>query len=42
METGDVELNGLITGTYPLRDAAAAFAEYERAPERVLRLLIVA
>ena len=38
---GDVTLDGLITASYPLDEAAAAFGEYERAPERVLRLLIV-
>ncbi len=38
---GAVELDGFITGTYPLREAAAAFGAYERAPDRVLRLLIV-
>ena len=39
--SGDVDLDGLITATYSLDDAPAAFDEYERAPERVLRLLIV-
>jgi 2-desacetyl-2-hydroxyethyl bacteriochlorophyllide A dehydrogenase len=38
---GAVDLDGFITGTYPLREAAAAFGEYERDPARVLRLLIV-
>jgi 2-desacetyl-2-hydroxyethyl bacteriochlorophyllide A dehydrogenase len=35
-----VTLDGLITASYPLHEAAAAFGEYERTPERVLRLLI--
>ena len=39
--SGAVDLDGFITGTYPLQQAAAAFGEYERAPDRVLRLLIV-
>jgi 2-desacetyl-2-hydroxyethyl bacteriochlorophyllide A dehydrogenase len=38
---GAVDLDGFITRSYPLREAAAAFGEYERDPERVLRLLIV-
>ena len=39
--SGAVDFEGFITGSYPLREAAAAFGEYERAPDRVLRLLIV-
>ncbi|MGH7312259.1 MAG: zinc-dependent alcohol dehydrogenase [Candidatus Rokuibacteriota bacterium] len=39
--SGAVDLDGFITGSYPLQQAAAAFAEYERAPDRVLRMLIV-
>lgn len=39
--TGAVDLEGFVTGTYPLARAADAFAAYERNPERVLRLLIV-
>jgi L-iditol 2-dehydrogenase len=38
---GAVELDGFITGSYPLHQAAQAFDDYERGPERVLRLLIV-
>ena len=38
---GAVRLDGFISGTYPLHQAAAAFGAYEHAPERVLRLLIV-
>ncbi|HEU5320587.1 MAG TPA: alcohol dehydrogenase catalytic domain-containing protein [Methylomirabilota bacterium] len=38
---GAVDLDGFITGTYPLPQAAAAFADYERDPDRVLRLLVV-
>jgi 2-desacetyl-2-hydroxyethyl bacteriochlorophyllide A dehydrogenase len=39
--SGAVNLDGFITSTYPLQQAADAFGEYERAPERVLRMLIV-
>jgi (R,R)-butanediol dehydrogenase/meso-butanediol dehydrogenase/diacetyl reductase len=39
--TGAVDLDGFITGSYPLEAAAAAFDGYERDPDRVLRLLIV-
>ena len=38
---GAVDLDGFITGSYPLHQAAAAFADYERDPARVLRTLIV-
>ena len=38
---GAVDLDGFITGSYPLRRAAAAFDDYERDPDRVLRTLIV-
>jgi 2-desacetyl-2-hydroxyethyl bacteriochlorophyllide A dehydrogenase len=41
VETGAVPLDGFITGSYPLDRAAAAFGDYERDPDRVLRLLIV-
>ena len=39
--TGAVPLDGFISGSYPLARAAAAFGDYERDPDRVLRLLIV-
>src|SRR5438874_1456556 len=39
--TGAVDLDGFITGSYPLHRAAAAFDDYERDPDRVLRTLIV-
>ncbi len=38
---GAVDLEGFITGSYRLHEAAAAFGAYERDPDRVLRLLIV-
>jgi 2-desacetyl-2-hydroxyethyl bacteriochlorophyllide A dehydrogenase len=38
---GAVDLDGFITGSYPLGEAAAAFGNYERNPDRVLRVLIV-
>jgi 2-desacetyl-2-hydroxyethyl bacteriochlorophyllide A dehydrogenase len=38
---GAIDLDGFISGSYTLRQAAAAFGEYERDPDRVLRLLIV-
>jgi threonine dehydrogenase-like Zn-dependent dehydrogenase len=38
---GSVDLDGFITGSYPLHQAAAAFGDYERDPDRVLRLLVV-
>src|SRR5256886_15018221 len=38
---GAVDLDGFITGSYPLHRAAAAFDDYERDPDRVLRTLIV-
>ena len=39
--SGAIDLDGFITGRYPLGQAAAAFADYERDPGRVLRLVIV-
>ena len=41
VSSGAVPLDGFITGSYALDRAAAAFGEYERDPDRVLRLLIV-
>jgi L-iditol 2-dehydrogenase len=38
---GAVDVDGFITGSYTLANVAAAFADYERAPDRVLRILIV-
>jgi 2-desacetyl-2-hydroxyethyl bacteriochlorophyllide A dehydrogenase len=37
---GAIDLDGFISGSYPLEAAAAAFAEYERAPGAILRLVI--
>jgi 2-desacetyl-2-hydroxyethyl bacteriochlorophyllide A dehydrogenase len=37
---GAIDVDGFITGSYPLEAAATAFAEYERAPESILRLVI--
>jgi threonine dehydrogenase-like Zn-dependent dehydrogenase len=39
--SGAVVVDGLITASYPLHRVAAAFEEYERAPDSVLRLVIV-
>ena len=39
--TGAVDLDGLITSSYPLGETSAAFGDYERNPGRVLRILIV-
>ena len=38
---GAVDVEGFISGSYPLHDASAAFGAYEQARERVFRLLIV-
>jgi len=38
---GRIDLDGVITASYPLARVAAAFEAYERDPERVLRLVIV-
>jgi threonine dehydrogenase-like Zn-dependent dehydrogenase len=38
---GAVDVDGFITGSYTLDNIAAAFADYERAPDRVLRILVV-
>jgi 2-desacetyl-2-hydroxyethyl bacteriochlorophyllide A dehydrogenase len=37
---GAIVVDGFISGSYPLEAAATAFAEYERAPESILRLVI--
>lgn len=37
---GAIDVDGFISGSYPLEAAATAFAEYERAPESILRLVI--
>jgi threonine dehydrogenase-like Zn-dependent dehydrogenase len=37
---GKFDLAGFVTATYPLSQAAAAFAEYERNPSRILRIVI--
>jgi 2-desacetyl-2-hydroxyethyl bacteriochlorophyllide A dehydrogenase len=38
--SGAIDVEGFVTASYPLEGAAAAFAEYERAPESILRLVI--
>lgn len=38
---GSVDLDGFISASYPLHEAAAAFGAYEHEPDRVLRLVIV-
>ena len=35
-----IDVPGFISGTYPLRDTAGAFKEYEGNPGRILRLVI--
>jgi 2-desacetyl-2-hydroxyethyl bacteriochlorophyllide A dehydrogenase len=39
--SGAVDVDGFITASYPLERVAAAFEEYERAADSVLRLVIV-
>jgi 2-desacetyl-2-hydroxyethyl bacteriochlorophyllide A dehydrogenase len=39
--SGAIDVEGLITASYPLERVAEAFAEYDRAPDVVLRLVIV-
>jgi L-iditol 2-dehydrogenase len=39
--SGAIALDGFITRRYPLARVAAAFADYEREPERVLRMVVV-
>jgi L-iditol 2-dehydrogenase len=38
--TGEVDVSGFVSDTYPLRRTAQVFEDYERAPERVLRIVI--
>jgi len=38
--SGQIDVSGFVTGTYPLRETAAAFKEYEENPGRILRLVI--
>ena len=38
--SGKIDVAGFVTNTYPLREAAAAFKEYEDNPGRILRLVI--
>ncbi|HXF67409.1 MAG TPA: alcohol dehydrogenase catalytic domain-containing protein [Burkholderiales bacterium] len=38
--SGQVDVEGFITATYPLERAAEAFEEYERNPGRILRIVI--
>lgn len=38
--SGQIDVSGFITATYPLDGAAAAFAEYEQNPGRILRIVI--
>ena len=39
--TGAVDLEGFVTARYPLPRVASAFEEYERDPDRILRIVIV-
>jgi 2-desacetyl-2-hydroxyethyl bacteriochlorophyllide A dehydrogenase len=38
--SGAIDLDGFVSRSYPLDQTAAAFGEYERAPGRVLRIVI--
>jgi 2-desacetyl-2-hydroxyethyl bacteriochlorophyllide A dehydrogenase len=38
--SGQIDVSGFVSGTYPLRETAAAFEEYEQNPGRILRLVI--
>jgi len=38
--SGAIDVEGFVTASYPLEGAADAFADYERAPESILRLVI--
>ncbi len=40
--SGAIEVDGFLTASYPLDRVAAAFADYERDPGRILRIVIVA
>lgn len=38
--SGQVDVSGFVSGTFPLRETAAAFKEYEQNPGKILRLVI--
>ena len=38
--SGAIDVDGFVTASYPLEQAAEAFARYEREPESILRLVI--
>jgi len=38
--SGRIDVSDFVSGTYPLRETAAAFKEYEENPGRILRLVI--
>ncbi len=39
--SGAIDVEGFVTATYPLSRVAAAFDDYERSPDAILRLVIV-
>jgi 2-desacetyl-2-hydroxyethyl bacteriochlorophyllide A dehydrogenase len=39
--TGAIDLEGFVTARYPLSSVASAFDDYERDPDRILRIVIV-
>jgi threonine dehydrogenase-like Zn-dependent dehydrogenase len=39
--SGAIDVNGFITGRYPLERVSAAFEDYERDPDRILRLVVL-
>ncbi len=39
--TGAIDLDGFVTARYPFPRVATAFEEYERDPDRILRIVIV-
>jgi len=39
--TGAIDLEGFVTARYPLPSVASAFDDYERDPDRILRIVIV-